>query len=73
MTAKTISFQRYVPLIALGIVLMTLFLIPLKILSFGFVPVGDARRNGQRSQQAGHPQPGGIFGDAKVIAGSTTC
>ena len=37
-------FQRYVPLIVWIIVLATLFLIPLKILSYGFVPGGDARR-----------------------------
>jgi len=38
-------FQRYVPLIVWIIVLSTLFLIPLKILSYGFVPGGDARRH----------------------------
>jgi len=38
-------FQRYVPLIAVGMVLVTLLLIPLRILSYGFVPVGDARRH----------------------------
>jgi hypothetical protein len=38
-------FQRYVPLVVWIIVLATLFLIPLKILSYGFVPGGDARRH----------------------------
>ena len=38
-------FHRYVPLIVWIIVLSTLFLIPLKILSYGFVPGGDARRH----------------------------
>jgi hypothetical protein len=38
-------FQRYVPLIVWIIVLFTLLLIPLKILSYGFVPGGDARRH----------------------------
>ncbi|MGB7767546.1 MAG: hypothetical protein WBN22_01665 [Verrucomicrobiia bacterium] len=38
-------FQRYVPLFAWIIVLSTLFLVPLKILSYGFVPGGDARRH----------------------------
>jgi hypothetical protein len=38
-------FQRYVPLLVWIIVLSTLILIPLKILSYGFVPGGDARRH----------------------------
>ena len=38
-------FQRYVPLVVWIIVLSTLFLISLKILSYGFVPGGDARRH----------------------------
>ena len=38
-------FQRYVPLLVWIIVLSTLILTPLKILSYGFVPGGDARRH----------------------------
>jgi hypothetical protein len=38
-------FQRYVPLVVWIFVLSTLFLIPLKILSYGFIPAGDARRH----------------------------
>ncbi len=38
-------FQRYVPLIVWVLVLATLFLIPLKILSYGFVPSGDAQKH----------------------------
>ncbi|HZF01932.1 MAG TPA: hypothetical protein VE344_08560 [Methylomirabilota bacterium] len=45
MTTRFSFIQRYVPLIAWLIVLSTLFVIPLKILSYGFVPPGDARRH----------------------------
>jgi hypothetical protein len=43
-TADTF-LQRYVPLAVWIIVLSVLILIPLKILSYGFVPGGDARRH----------------------------
>jgi hypothetical protein len=39
------SAERYVPLIVWIIVLTTLLLIPLKILSYGFIPGGDARKH----------------------------
>src|SRR5258708_21215490 len=45
MTTKFSFIQRYVPLLAWLIVLSTLFVIPLKILSYAFVPPGDARRH----------------------------
>jgi hypothetical protein len=37
--------RRYVPLLAWVLVVLTLVLIPLKIVSYGYVPVGDARRH----------------------------
>ena len=37
--------QRYIPLICWAIVVTGLLLIPLKIISYGFVPGGDARRH----------------------------
>ncbi len=45
MTPNFFSIQRYVPLAVWIVVLATLILIPLKILSYGFVPPGDARRH----------------------------
>ena len=39
------SMQRYVPLICWAVVILTLLLIPLKVISYGFVPGGDARRH----------------------------
>jgi len=41
----TSGFQRYWVLLVWMVVLSTLFLIPLRILSYGFVPGGDARRH----------------------------
>lgn len=45
MTPKFFFLQRYVPLIVWIIVLATLLFIPFKILSYGFIPPGDARKH----------------------------
>jgi hypothetical protein len=43
--AWTAPLRRYVPLVVWIIVLMTLLLIPLKILKYGYVPMDDALRS----------------------------
>jgi len=42
---ETAPFQRYIPLVAWVIVIATLLFIPLKIIGYGFLPAGDARRH----------------------------
>lgn len=39
------ALERYVPLFCWAMVLLCLLLIPLKIISYGFIPGGDARRH----------------------------
>lgn len=39
------SLRRYIPLTIWMIVSLTLLLVPLRIISYGFLPVGDARRH----------------------------
>ncbi|HZQ46370.1 MAG TPA: hypothetical protein VFC07_05115 [Verrucomicrobiae bacterium] len=40
-----LPFQRYIPLVAWAFVILTLLFIPLKIIGYGFLPAGDARRH----------------------------
>jgi hypothetical protein len=42
---KSRLFARYVPLLSWAVVLITLLLIPLKIIGYGFLAPGDARRH----------------------------
>lgn len=42
---RPLPFQRYIPLVSWVIVAATLLFIPLKIISYGFLPAGDARRH----------------------------
>lgn len=44
-TPATLPFQHYVPLVVWLLVAVTLLFIPLKIISYGFMPAGDARRH----------------------------
>ena len=47
-TATAPAEQRafnYIPLICRGLAIITFLLIPLKIISYGFLPPGDARRH----------------------------
>ncbi len=44
-TAGETPLERYLPLLAWFIVIITLLVIPFRILSYGFLPGGDARRH----------------------------
>ncbi len=44
-TPALLPFQRYIPLVAWVMVVATLLFIPLKIIGYGFLPAGDARRH----------------------------
>jgi hypothetical protein len=51
------AIQRYVPLFSWTLVLLALLFIPLKIISYGYVPAGDARREVAKAMvQKSYPQ-----------------